>query len=140
MGGYQKPGSPAPVSGPGALSRRTDGGPAQPVRDLPNAQYGEAAEYRTLQQSAPLQKAPSVPSSPTPGGTGGPALVGLGEASQYPDQPVTNGAALGAGAGVDALGLPLDDRADVRARLAAVYQLYPSEDLRQLLELMDSEG
>ena len=25
QGGYRKPGTPAPVSGPGALSRRTDG-------------------------------------------------------------------------------------------------------------------
>lgn len=132
-----RPAKPAPASGPGRLARRTDGGPAQPVRELPNANYGEAAEYRTLQQSAPLAKAPPVPSAPVAGGTGGPSLVGFGEPSQYPDQPVTHGVDAGPGAGMSALGLPVDDSADVRARLVAIYQLYPSEDLRELLEQMD---
>jgi hypothetical protein len=53
-GGYQQPSSPAPVSGPGAGSKRTDGGPVQKLRELPDANYGEAATYRDLQQSAPL--------------------------------------------------------------------------------------
>jgi hypothetical protein len=42
-GGYQKPSKPASVSGPGKLSRRTDGGPAQKLRDIPDAKYGENA-------------------------------------------------------------------------------------------------
>ena len=29
-GGYRRPADPAPVSGPGALSQRTDGGPSDP--------------------------------------------------------------------------------------------------------------
>ena len=37
-GGYRRPTNPSPVSGPGALSRRTDG--QQPTQDLPNAKYG----------------------------------------------------------------------------------------------------
>lgn len=49
-GGYQRPSNPAPVSGPGAMSKRTDGGPVQKLRDLPDAQYGEAATFRDLQQ------------------------------------------------------------------------------------------
>lgn len=47
-GGPRRPTNPAPVSGPGAMSKRTDGGPAQKLRDLPDAQYGEAATYRDL--------------------------------------------------------------------------------------------
>jgi len=46
-GGYRKPGNPAPVSGPGKLSRRTDGGPGskQAMREVPsNGQYGYRAE------------------------------------------------------------------------------------------------
>lgn len=84
------PNNPAPVSGPGALSQRTDGGPAdsQPIRALPNAAYGEGKEFRELQQGAPLyEQAP--PSPPT----------GLFEPTQRPDEPVTSGIASGPGAG-----------------------------------------
>lgn len=137
-GGYQKPSKPAPASGPGRLARRTDGGPAQPVRELPNAQYGEAAEYRTLQQSAPVAATPSVPSggAPAPGPVGAGGVVGLDQPTANPAQPVTAGAALGAGPGPEALGLPPEDD-DVKMRLYAIYQAFPSADLKRLLEQMD---
>lgn len=104
-GGYRKPSKPAAVSGPGALSQRTDGRP-QPVRDLPDAQYGENAEYREIQQGSPM--AASAPSPTTPGGGADPmaAMVGMGDPTTMPDTPVTDGAEHGAGHGPDALGLP----------------------------------
>ena len=40
-GGYRKPQNPAAVSGPGALSKRTDG--KQPVVRVPDVPYGEQA-------------------------------------------------------------------------------------------------
>lgn len=132
------PNKPAPVSGPGRLARRTDG-PAQPVRDLPNAQYGEAAEYRTLQQGAPLAKAPAPSAAPqaASGGGAGPSLpTGFGEPTQRPGEPITAGADTGPGPGMAALGLP-DPNEDLRARLWAAYQAYPNEDLREILEAMD---
>jgi hypothetical protein len=135
-GGYQKPSKPAPVSGPGRLARRTDGGPAQPVRELPNAQYGEAAEFRTAQQQAPLAATPPVPSpsaSRMQGGTGG--VVGLSAPSAAPAEPVTAGAEMGAGPGPEVLGISAMD--DLRARLWAAYNAYPSEDLREILENLE---
>lgn len=104
-GGYRRPSNPAPVSGPGKLSKRTDG--RQPVRDLPNAEYGEGKAFRETQQGAPLAEAPSAPS----GGQGIDlsGVVGLGEPSQNPDEPVTAGADAGAGPGMDALDLPADE-------------------------------
>ena len=51
-GGYRRPTNPAPVSGPGALSRRTDG--RQPTRSLPNAKYGENAAFEAAQGAAPM--------------------------------------------------------------------------------------
>lgn len=101
-GGYRQPSKPAPVSGPGANSRRTDG---QPIRDLPNPDYGEQQEFRGLQQSAPLASA-GISTN------GGPAVdplagvTGLDAPSADPNMPVTAGAALGAGPGPEALGLP----------------------------------
>jgi len=93
VGGYQPPAKPAPVSGPGALSQRTDGGPGQPVRTLPNAGYGESKAFVDQQQGAPLAQAPGLP-----------PVVPLDAPSNRPDEPVTTGAPLGPGAGPEALG------------------------------------
>jgi hypothetical protein len=65
------PQNPAGVSGPGALSKRTDGGPAQALRDLPNAKYGENSQFQSLQQGASLSASPSPQgqAQPAPGGS-----------------------------------------------------------------------
>jgi hypothetical protein len=108
-GGYRRPAKPAPVSGPGKLSRRTDGGPAkQPLRALPDADYGEQATFRADQQGAPMAKAASAPqAAPTPGADLS-NVVPFGAPSQRAGEPVTAGAAAGAGAGPEALGLSAD--------------------------------
>lgn len=89
-GGYREPANPAPVSGPGALSRRTDGGPGQPVRELPDAAYGEAREFREQQQGAPLAGAEGTPQRGQPIDPSG--LTTMAEPSQFPEMPVTAGA------------------------------------------------
>ena len=126
-GGYRQPSNPAQVSGPGALSQRTDG---QPMRDLPDARYGENAQFRADQQGAPLASASSVT-----GGGGGidlSQIVGLGEASTQPGTPVTDGAAMGAGAGPEALGLPRDDLQEeaqaLKKYLPVMIQIADSDD------------
>src|SRR5690349_20735727 len=100
-GGYQAPRNPAPVSGPGKLSKRTDGGPGQKIMTPTGLPYGEAGALEAQQKSAPLAQSPSVPAADV--GSGGPDIVGFGEPSQYPNQPVTSGAAMGAGPGPEAL-------------------------------------
>lgn len=94
-GGYQAPRTPAPVSGPGSLSRRTDG-PGQPSRDLPNAAYGEQKEFQGIQGAAKMNEAPSMM----------PNVTGLGAPTQRPDEPVTAGMDAGPGPGSSVLGLP----------------------------------
>jgi hypothetical protein len=113
-GGYRQPSSPAPVSGPGALSKRTDGGPGQPVRAPSGGAYGERQNLEQLQQGAPLSASPG-------GDVGAPeavdateGLVGFGEPSQMPEEPVTAGAAVGAGPGLEALGLPNQPDEDMK--------------------------
>jgi len=54
-GGYRKPANPASVSGPGALSRRTDG--KQPVMNITGGKYGENKQLNELQRSAPMAQA-----------------------------------------------------------------------------------
>lgn len=106
VGGYQAPANPAPVSGPGALSRRTDG--RQPIMDLPDAGYGENTQFRADQAGAamPQTQAPPSPS----GGGGAPAPqpnppTPLSAGSVMPDQSVTHGADSGPGPGTASLGL-----------------------------------
>ncbi|NUP75215.1 MAG: hypothetical protein HOQ07_11295 [Sinomonas sp.] len=101
-GGYRKPSQPAAVSGPGAHSQRTDGRPQ--MMDLPNAKYGEAANFQAIQQGAALGATPSPA-----GGGGSPSVTmptPLSDPSAMPHEPVTAGADAGAGPGSDALGLP----------------------------------
>jgi hypothetical protein len=103
--------SPARVSGPGALSQRTDAG-GQPIRSLPDPKYGEAGEFAAQQKAAPLAEAPGAPAGPppsdmarklqaAPGPEGGPQaqsrpLPGLFDQGD-PSIPVTAGAPMGAG-------------------------------------------
>ena len=106
-GGYQKPSNPAPVSGPGRLAKRTDGGPAQPQRIAPGGAYGERQDMAEFQTGAPMS------ASPTMLGSGGGAPAGpdmsqvtpFGAPSERPDEPVTAGADVGPGPGSEALGL-----------------------------------
>lgn len=89
-GGYRRPTNPAPVSGPGRLSRRTDG--AQPRMQLSDARYGEQAAFQEAQAGAPMAQA-----------QGPSGLVPLDAPTQHPGTPVTDGAEMGPGAGPEAL-------------------------------------
>lgn len=115
-GGYRKPANPAAVSGPGALSRRTDGGP-QSIQPIPaSGQYGERKAMQELQASAPMAGNPIPtprPQMPVPG---------LFDQTQNPSEPVTAGNPLGPGPGPDALNLPRQRASvqDTLRRLAAV--------------------
>lgn len=127
-GGYRKPTNPAPVSGPGAHSRRTDG---QPTMDLPNAQYGENASFREIQGGASIPSSQS-PSGP-PGGAApaGPPVVPLGAPSTEPGTPVTAGADMGAGPGMEALGLrgvQADDAEALRRYLPTLIDIAQRDD------------
>lgn len=116
-GGYRRPTNPAPVSGPGALSRRTDG--RQPTMDLPNSKYGENAAFRDAQQAAPMSQ--SAP--PGQAGSIGPDLssvVPFGAPSGRPSEPITAGLPGGPGAGPSVPAQP----AQVDPAIAARIQSY----------------
>jgi len=115
-GGYRKPTNPAPVSGPGSLSQRTDGGPGDPTMATQPAQYvsglpwGQGQELLNTQQSADLAAAPDIEQTRMPQGTASAAatqsMVPLNAPTQMPDVPVTDGVDAGEGRGMAALGLP----------------------------------
>lgn len=106
-GGYRKPTNPAPVSGPGALARRTDGGPAQVLSAAPDQGYGDMTQQMNDQRIAPMGGATPLPSVPAAeaGGQGMPAYSGgpFDAPSNRPNEPVTHGVPIGPGAGPEAL-------------------------------------
>lgn len=116
-GGYRKPANPAPVSGPGALSQRTDGGPGgQPSRYVSGLPYGEGQEFMDLQGSAPMAATSPTQSSARGGARGGqagsPGFTPLNAPTERPDEPLTAGSPFGPGAGPEALSVSGMQQAD----------------------------
>ena len=95
QGGYRKPNNPAPISGPGALSQRTDGGGTQPATYVPGLPYGQGQETYKNQVAAPMAGNP-IPQMemPTP----------LMAPTSRPSEPITAGIDRGDGPGSEAMG------------------------------------
>jgi len=104
QGGYRQPNNPAPVSGPGALSQRTDGGATegmskpQAKQDYTGFAYGQNKAVNDQQSGADLAGNP-VPQMSMP-------VVPLSAPTQRPDEPVTTGINMGPGAGTESRVLP----------------------------------
>lgn len=96
-----------PTPGPGKFSERTDKAVSEANRSLPNAGYGEAATYKDQMAGAPLATDQGVDVSGMNFddlfGSAAQNVIGLGEPTQLPDVPVTDGADAGPGAGSDVL-------------------------------------
>lgn len=102
QGGPRTPRNPAPVSGPGALSRRTDGGPAAAY--VPGMPYGEGQDFYDLQTSAAMGAPKSARNTQNARGANPrSALVPLDAPSERPDEPLTAGNPMGAGPGAEIL-------------------------------------
>ena len=95
QGGYRKPNNPAPISGPGALSQRTDGNGTQPATYVPGLPYGQGQETYNNQVAAPMAGNP-IPQMemPTP----------LMAPTARPNEPITAGVNIGDGPGSEAMG------------------------------------
>ena len=94
VGGYQAPTNPAVVSGPGALSKRTDGSPSQPATYISGLPYGEGEATYNQQTAAPMAKVEEVAPRPMK------PVVGLNEPTQFPNEPISFGADWGDGPGL----------------------------------------
>lgn len=91
-GGFNNSGQP--LSPPGAMSQRTDM-QAQGSMQIPDAAYGEQQEFQQIQSGAPMAGGPAVPMP-----------VRMSDPTMRPDQPVTAGAPVGDGPGLEVL--PMD--------------------------------
>jgi hypothetical protein len=137
-GGYREPSNPAPVSGPGSLSRRTDGGPVQGKKYIPaNGQYGEAKALTEMQSGAPMQGNP-IPNLPTPSVQSMTPITPLTAPTERPNEPLTSGMPFGPGSNTPPVVAAATD--EVAAQIRAAYALYPNEDLHRLILQLEQEG
>ena len=133
QGGYRKPANPAPVSGPGALSQRTDGGPAQGAKYMSGMPYGQnTMEQQTaapMSGGSPMPSAPEV-EMPTP----------LFAPTTRPNEPITSGIDLGDGPGSYALGSLPNTQQTVFNILQRVADNDPSGDTELLYRMLEDKG
>ena len=90
QGGYRKPNNPAPVSGPGALSQRTDGGPTQPATYISGLPQGEGQATYDQQVAAPMMGAVSMEDI-----QGAPVVSDLSAPTEFPNEDIHHGASWG---------------------------------------------
>ena len=103
-GGKRTPRNPAPVSAPGALSRRTDGGPQQTMANMTGMGYGENQDFNDIQAQAPMSAAGQTTAratsrQPRGGGRQDAPMVPLFSPTQRPEEPITAGVDFGPGDG-----------------------------------------
>ena len=116
-GGYRQPSNPAPVATQDR--NRTDGGPGnakQPLRRLPDADYGANKAFVEQQQAAPL---PVAGEATTPN---------VFAPTERPGEPATQGVPIGPGAGPSTV---IPDNTDVI--LQALYQINPHPSIIELI-------
>jgi hypothetical protein len=117
-GGYRQPNKPAAVATPQG-GQRTDGGPGskQPLRRLPDADYGANKAFVQQQQGASLPVAQQVQVAPP----------NIFAPTERPQEQITEGVPVGPGSN----GTRVTDNIDLM--LQAMYEINPSPVLLELI-------
>lgn len=145
-GGYQKPNNPAPVSGPGKFSRRTDGKVPSPDIDTERGlQYGDRQMLEEAARMSPVAGAQGAPVSGRAMAGSAPARGGippwlLNTPDNAPDEPTTAGLDMGAGPGSEVLDarIPTDD---IRVKvLQFLSETYGNQDAAATLAQLRAES
>jgi len=144
-GGYQKPASPAPASGPGRFAKRTDGQPIkEPDIDNPSLEYGDRTRLTDAQRIAKAalgQGAGTPERRPTGAAIGGAALPQwlYDMESQSPLEPPTAGLDVGPGPGSEALAASAPSP-DMREEiLKYLWVTFGNEDAARMLRQLRDE-
>ena len=101
------------VSGPGKYAKRLD--------RMPSNSYGDTTETAQLASGAPLAKTPDVrpaPASQVKSAAQSAPITPMFAPTERPQEPVTNGVNIGAGAGSEALTMRQPDDTNFRANMS----------------------
>jgi hypothetical protein len=99
VGGYQQPEKPAVISGPGALSARTDGSPTQPATYIPGMPWGQGGQTYANQTQASMAGTPFQADVAVQPETVSRTPIRLDAPTMKPDEPGTAGIDRGDGIG-----------------------------------------
>lgn len=129
-GGYRKPENPAPMSGPGALSQRTDGSPTQAATYMPGMPYGE--NTMPQQTAAPMagKATPPAMELPTP----------LMAPTSRPSEPITSGINMGDGPGSEVMADRPSNARTLADTLRELIRFDPSGDTELIYRTLVDEG
>jgi hypothetical protein len=114
-----------PVSGPGALSQRTD----MMTASNPNV-YGDRKSIEATMSGAPMAKQAAVPRQ---------NITGLFAPTERPTEPVTSGNPMGPGAGPEGLNLP-NRSFNVTQVLSRLAQSDPTGEIEMILQDLNNRG
>lgn len=133
-GGYRQPMNPAPVSPPGALSQRTDGGAVdgmtQPAQRYAGFGYGENLALEEQQAGAPMAAMPSFAD-----------ITPLAAPTVRPDEPLTAGINRGEGPGTEAMrGLVPNRAPSLVDTIKHLAQFDPSGDAELIYRTLTDQG
>ena len=101
------------VSGPGKYAKRLD--------RMPSNSYGDTTETAQLASGAPLARTPDVrpaPASQVKSAAQSAPITPMFAPTERPQEPVTNGVNIGAGAGSEALTMRQPDDTNFRANMS----------------------
>lgn len=130
-GGYRKPANPAPVSGPGQLSRRTDG--AQPVMNMTGGAYGESKALRELQGGAKMAQGQTAPQAQMP------KVTELFAPTERPNEPATAGMPFGPG--VNSVSTSMNyAKPNLRATLEKALSINPTPEIEVAYNYLINRG
>lgn len=114
-GGYQKPSNPTPVSLPGALASRTDGGPTDIPTYMPGMKSmgSTGREYMAQVQGASLRAKPASNGGMSSTMDNLPPVTAINAPTALPDQPIADGTSAFGGNDASALNLPKQEDTDI---------------------------
>lgn len=137
QGGYRKPTNPAPVSGPGALSQRTDGGPTQPATYISGLPYGQGQQTYDNQVAAPMAGNPIPKTNLNMGSMDD--ITPLTAPTRRAAEPITSGIDMGQGPGFASLNLPKSEPT-LLSILSNIAQYDPSGDSELIYRMLEDRG
>lgn len=137
----RRPGSGGARTGdPNTLySQRTDlnENKSLPVTTVPNQPYGQATQQAAVQQQTPM---PDNTTQPAPAGPIAGGLGAFDRPSARPQEPITAGLPIGAGAGPEALGMAPVAKPRISQTLAQIAEASGSPELLALAQHAMAQG
>jgi hypothetical protein len=97
--------------------------------------YGEAGKQIAAQRAVPMGTPPTEVQRPVPG-----TLGSLTRPTERPMEPITAGANFGAGPSAVGAGIPQSAGDNALEELRMIYQMFPNDDLADLIDSYSRDG